>query len=270
MRVCAECESARADDHIQPSHAALTRRADHDQLPGWTRRLSILGRPLSSRSVCSSFPADDAPFWCSLKTQACAVTVRHSPLISRQVCVLFEPLSAQMEPQTSAGAADADADPAQASTSCDANERRGSSDATLGRASVDGRVRRRRSTRERISGLSTEDMLLLDEDSLASPLRESATRIPASCATFLSAEERGAPHRAHRHRHRRRRRCRRRHQHHHHRHHHRHHTVITPGTTTTTLPPQPAATTRLCPPAVPFAQPASCRQWRASTCTSMY
>eukprot|EP00964_Phaeocystis_antarctica_P154645 scaffold123471_cov57-Phaeocystis_antarctica.AAC.5 len=62
-------------------------------------------------------------------------------------------------PETSAVAArraDADADPAQASTPCDAHERRGSSDATLGRASVDGRARRRRSTRERISGLSTE------------------------------------------------------------------------------------------------------------------
>ena len=81
--------------------------------------------------------------------------------------------------------ADADADPAQAGTSC-ADERPGSSDATLGR--VDRRVSRRRSTRERISGLSTEDMLY--EDGLATPLRESATRIPASCATFLSAEER--------------------------------------------------------------------------------
>ena len=81
--------------------------------------------------------------------------------------------------------ADADADPAQAGTSC-ADERPGSSDATLGR--VDGRVSRRRSTRERISGLSTEAMLY--EDGLATPLRESATRIPASCATFLSAEER--------------------------------------------------------------------------------
>ena len=91
----------------------------------------------------------------------------------------------QMDPQSSADAArraDADADPAQAITY--ANERRGSSDAALGRA-------KRRSTRERISGLST-DMLVLDEDSLTSPLRASATRIPASCATFLSAEERGA------------------------------------------------------------------------------
>ena len=33
---------------------------------------------------------------------------------------------------------------------------------------------------------------MLDEDSLTSPLRDSATRVPASCATFLSAEERGA------------------------------------------------------------------------------
>lgn len=31
---------------------------------------------------------------------------------------------------------------------------------------------------------------MLYEDGFATPLRESATRIPASCATFLSAEER--------------------------------------------------------------------------------
>ena len=254
--MCAVCESARADDHIQPSHAARGPRpaARLDEKVVHTRTPTLSSQRV--QQLPSRRRGSLAPFWCSLKTRR--RRYGSAPPSLAQVCVLFEPLSAQMEPQTSAGAADADADPAQASTSCDANERRGSSDATLGRASVDGRVRRRRSTRERISGLSTEDMLLLDEDSLTSPLRESATRIPASCATFLSAEERGAPHRAHRHRHRHRRRrrrrcrrrCRRRHHHHHHRHHHRHHTVITPGTTTTTpgtttttatLPPQPAS-----------------------------